>query len=89
VVRLAEKYSLAQRDGLLKEMLKRGIQVSNYFPPAYLQPFMVEEFGYTEGDFPVTDSVCKSTVTLPFHNNLSAEDVELVCTELKGCLEAL
>lgn len=89
VVRLAEKYSLQQRNGLLKGMFERGIQVSNYFPPAYLQPFIAEEFGYTEGDFPITDSVCKSTIALPFHNNLSAEDVELVCTELKQCLEAL
>ncbi len=89
VVRLAEKYSRQQRNGLLKGMFKRGIQVSNYFPPAYLQPFMVDQFGYTEGDFPITDSVCKSTIALPFHNNLSAEDAELVCTELKQCLEAL
>jgi perosamine synthetase len=50
---------------------------------------MADEFGYTEGDFPITDSVCKSTIALPFHNNLSAEDAELVCTELKQCLEAL
>ncbi len=89
VVRLAEKYSLQQRNGLLKAMFDRGIQVSNYFPPAYLQPFMVDEFGYKQGDFPITDSVCKSTIALPFHNNLSAEDAELVCTELKQCLEAL
>ena len=89
VVRLAEAYSLEQRNGLLKGMFERGIQVSNYFPPAYLQPFIADEFGYTEGDFPITDSVCKSTIALPFHNNLSAEDAELVCTELKQCLEAL
>ncbi len=89
VVRLAEKYSLQQRNGLLKGMFDRGIQVNNYFPPAYLQPFMVDQFGYTEGDFPITDSVCKSTIALPFHNNLSTEDAELVCTELKQCLEAL
>ena len=89
VVRLAQAYSLEQRNVLLKGMFERGIQVSNYFPPAYLQPFMADQFGYTEGDFPITDSVCKSTVALPFHNNLSTEDAELVCTELKECLEAL
>ncbi len=89
VVRLAEKYSLAQRNGLLKGMFDRGIQVSNYFPPVYLQPFVAEELGCKEGDFPITDSVCKSTIALPFHNNLSAEDAKLVCTELIQCLEAL
>lgn len=89
VVRLEEKYSLAQRNELLKGMFERGIQTSNYFPPAYLQPFVAEELGCTEGDFPITDSVCKSTIALPFHNNLTAEDAKLVCTELNQCLDAL
>ncbi len=89
VVRLATEYTLAQRDKILKTMRNRGIQVSNYFPPAYLQPFMTQKFGYKEGDFPITDSVCKSTIALPFHNNLTRSEVEIVCTELKNCLDSL
>lgn len=89
VVRLMEKYTLSQRDTILNDMLENRIQVSNYFPPAYLQPFMVEKFGYKQGDFPITDSVCKSTIALPFHNNLSPEEVEIVCSELKNCLDSL
>jgi len=89
VVRLVEKYTLSQRDTILNDMLESRIQVSNYFPPAYLQPFMVEKFGYKQGDFPITDSVCKSTIALPFHNNLSLQEVEIVCSELKNCLDSL
>jgi perosamine synthetase len=89
VVRLAEKYTLRQRDEILKGMLERGIQVSNYFPPVYLQPFMVEKFGYKKGDFAITDSVCKSTIALPFHNNLSQKEVEIVAAELKDCLATI
>ena len=89
VVRLAEKYTLAQRNKIIKTMHDRGIQVSNYFPPAYLQPFMTQKFGYKEGDFPITDSVCKSTIALPFHNNLTRTEVEIVCTELKNCIDSL
>ena len=89
VVRLADKYSARQRDAILKTMRERGVQVSNYFPPVHLQPFMVERFGYKEGDFPITDSVCKSTIALPFHNNLTLEEAEIVCAELKGCLDNL
>ena len=89
VVRLATEYTLDQRDKILKTMRNRGIQVSNYFPPAYLQPFMTQKFGYKEGDFPITDSVCKSTIALPFHNNLTRPEVEIVCTELKNCLDSL
>ena len=87
VVRLAENHTLEQRNTLLQAMLNRGIQVSNYFPPAYLQPFMAQEFGFKEGDFPITDRVCKSTIALPFYNNLATEDIQLVCKELKNCLD--
>jgi len=89
VVRLTEKYTLSQRDKILNDMRQRRIQVSNYFPPVHLQPFMAQKFGYRQGDFPITDSVCRSTIALPFHNNLSPEEVETVCTELADCLDSL
>jgi perosamine synthetase len=89
VVRLNAGYVQAQRDILLKKMIERGIQVSNYFPPVHLQPFMVKQFGFKKGDFPVTESVCERTIALPFHNNLSADEVKLVCKELKACLDSL
>ncbi|HEV57756.1 MAG TPA: DegT/DnrJ/EryC1/StrS family aminotransferase [Phycisphaerales bacterium] len=89
VVRLAEGYTADQRNALLSRLMDRGIQVSNYFPPVYLQPFMVERFGYKPGDFPVTDAVCQSTVALPFHNRLTREQVDLVCTELQAALDEM
>ena len=89
VPRLNGDYTLDQRNTLLQKMIDRGIQVSNYFPPVHLQPFIAEQFGCKEGDMPVTDDVCKRTFALPFHNNLSADDVELVCTELKACLDEI
>jgi len=89
VVRLADEFTLKQRNTLLTKMLEKGIQVNNYFPPVYLQPFMVKKFGYKEGDFPLTDSVCKSTIALPFHNNLTQDQVRTVCTELLACFDEL
>jgi perosamine synthetase len=89
VIRLTENYTREQRNTLLKKMLGRGIQVRDYFSPVHLQPFIVEQYGCKEGDYPVTDAVCKSTIALPFHNNLTAEEVELVCKELKACLDEI
>ena len=88
VVRIAdEKVTGDQRNAILEKMIARGMQVSNYFPPVYLQPFMVDEYDYKLGDFPLTDNVCKSTIALPFYNNISQDDVELVCENLKACLD--
>jgi perosamine synthetase len=79
VVRLAQHYTLEQRDRILQKMLDRQIQVSNYFPPVHLQPFMVEQFGYQKGDFPVAEKASQSTIALPFYNNLTKDDVAAVC----------
>ena len=87
VVRLKEPL-VSKRNDILKAMTAEGIQVSNYFPPITLQPFMVEQFSYKDGDFPITDGICKSTIALPFYNNLSKDDAALVCKTLKKCLDS-
>jgi len=86
VVRLADVFTLAQRDRILQAMRSQNIQVGDYFPPVHLQPFMVEQFGYTQGDFPVTEAVSKTTIALPFHNNLTKDEVATVCKTLKEVL---
>jgi len=86
---LAEKYAGEYRDQLLQELTDRGIQVSNYFPPVHLQPFIAEKFGHKPGDFPITESVSKRTIALPFYNNLPKEQVELVCSELKKAMDKI
>jgi perosamine synthetase len=87
VVRLAEHSAYRQRDWILQAMKAEGIQVSNYFPPVHLQPFMAKQFGYKKGDFPITESVCKSTIALPFYNNLTKDEVAFVCSSLEKVLD--
>jgi perosamine synthetase len=86
VVRLASSFNLEHRDRILQEMEKQDIQVSNYFPPVHLQPFMVEKYGYKQGDFPVAESASKSTIALPFYNNLTKDQIAVVCKTLKQIL---
>jgi perosamine synthetase len=52
-------------------------------------PFIAERLGHKPGDFPVTDFISSRTMALPFHNNLSAQQVDLVCSELRQCLDTL
>ncbi len=87
VVRLAEEFSIEQRNRVLKGMTERGIQVGNYFPPVHLQPFMVERFGYKAGDFPITESVSQRTIALPFYNNLTKGEIAQVCRTLRDVLD--
>jgi len=89
VIRLADKYTFDDRNQVLESMRAGGVQVSNYFTPIHLQPFMVEKFGFSEGDFPVTEHISQRTIALPFYNNLSEDDVEIVCSQLKSALDSL
>jgi perosamine synthetase len=86
VVRLAENFTMEQRDRILQEMRSRNIQVGNYFPPVHLMPFIANKYGYNPGDFPIAESASARTIALPFHNHLTKDHVATVCTTLKHVL---
>jgi perosamine synthetase len=86
VVRLTDNFTLEQRNAILESLTAKGIQVGNYFSPVHLQPFMAKQYGFKKGDFPVTESVAERTIALPFYNNLSKDDIALVCKTLKDVL---
>ena len=79
VITLAEGL---QRDPLMRALAERGIPTRGYFAPIHTQPYIRERFGDLRGTLPVTESVAQRTIALPFHNNLSAEQVEYVCDAL-------
>jgi len=86
VVRLANRYSRYDRDGILTRLRSAGIGCNNYFSPIHLQPFYKQLFGFKEGDFPVTEHVSERTIALPFFNNLTEEQIHYVVENLKKLL---
>jgi perosamine synthetase len=74
------------RDRVIEGLAALGIPARPYFSPLHLLPWFREPFGYSEGDFPVTERVARSTLALPFHNNLGASEVEIVCEALEQVL---
>jgi perosamine synthetase len=86
VVRLAEDFTMEQRDRILQQMQNQNIQVSNYFPPVHLMPFIAEKYGYKTGDFPIAESASARAIALPFHNHLTKDQIAIVCTTLKQLL---
>ena len=89
VIRLADRYTRENREKILQTMREAGIQVSNYFTPVHLQSFMVELFGFKPGDFPVTEAIADRTIALPFYNNLTKDEIKIVCDELRKAVEHL
>jgi dTDP-4-amino-4,6-dideoxygalactose transaminase len=64
-----------------------GIPARPYFLPIHLQPYMMERFGYREGDFPVTEDLGRRGLALPFSGVMSEAQVETVCRSLRRAVE--
>lgn len=75
------------RDRVVAELEQRRIPSRVYFTPIHLQPFYRRRFGFAEGDFPVTERVASSTLALPFHGNLSADEMDCVVESLRHAVD--
>lgn len=83
VIRIDQCYN---RDRTAEKLEEAGIPVRPYFLPIHLQPYMVDRFGFKEGDFPITEDLGKRSLALPFSGVMTEEQVKLVCTSLEKCL---
>ena len=83
VIRFDKKLN---RDDLAKKLEARGVPVRPYFLPIHLQPYMVERFGWREGDFPVTEDLGKRGLAVPFSGVMTEEQVEYVCQSIRQVL---
>jgi perosamine synthetase len=86
VVRLPHCTSREQLHRVIKRLRARGVGCSNYFPPIHLQPFYQQQFGYREGDFPVTEAISCQSIALPFHTRLTKAETGLVSQRLRQVL---
>jgi perosamine synthetase len=46
----------------------------------------MKDHGFKPGDFPVTEYVADRTIALPFHNRMSAMEVENVVSHLRQAI---
>ncbi|OGO39425.1 MAG: polysaccharide biosynthesis protein [Chloroflexi bacterium RBG_16_57_11] len=76
------------RDRVAGALGELGIPARPYFLPIHLQPYMVERFGYQEGDFPVTEDLGRRGLALPFSGIMSEAQVDQVCRALVQALKA-
>jgi perosamine synthetase len=87
VVRLNDLFDPGDRDEVMIELRKAGIGCNNYFPPIHLQPYIIEQFGFKPGDFPICEYVAARTLALPFFGAMTAKQINRVCDVLERILE--
>lgn len=74
------------RNQIIQLLGRRGIPARPYFSPIHLQPFYREEFGFKPGDYPVAEAAGRSTLALPFHNNMNADEIKVVVDALSDAI---
>ncbi|MDZ4824688.1 MAG: DegT/DnrJ/EryC1/StrS family aminotransferase [Flavobacteriales bacterium] len=84
------QYTL-KTDGIDRFKLQEFLATKNipamvYYPvPLHMQKAYID-VRYKEGDFPVTEDLCRRVISLPMHSELSEEQMEFVATEVKQFL---
>lgn len=80
IVLLPEKV-MDRRDDIVRSMREKEIeiQIGTWHMP--LTQYYRSRYGYKPGDFPNTDRVFKSSISLPLHEDLTEDEIDQVCRE--------
>jgi dTDP-4-amino-4,6-dideoxygalactose transaminase len=71
-----------------KYMGEKGIPAMIYYPmPLHTQNAYGAE-NFNDADFPVTNELCKSVISLPMHTELEQDQLEYICNTVKAYLES-
>lgn len=75
---------LKRRDELVKFLGDNGIATGLHYPiPLHQQPCF-NDLGYKKGDFPVTEKLAETGLSLPMYPELTAEQIGYVCDKVKS-----
>jgi UDP-2-acetamido-2-deoxy-ribo-hexuluronate aminotransferase len=72
------------RDSLAEFLALRGIGTETYYPvPLHRQPCFAG-LGHRAGAFPHAEAACRRTLALPFHPDLTLDQVDRVCATIRA-----
>ena len=83
VIKLSDKYMRIQRDSLMNILLERGVECAAYFPSIHLQPLYRKLFGFKDGDFPKCEQIADRVMAIPFHGNMTDEEINYVVQQVQ------
>ena len=73
----------ASRDGLKDHLSSHNIPTMIYYPiPLHLQK-AYRGYGFKEGDFPQSESLCKKVISLPIHTEMNKVEQDYIINSVK------
>jgi len=77
------------RDRVKKRLSDNGIETGIHYPrPIHLQVPYRQKYGYSEGAFPLSESLSNEVLSLPIYPTLTEGEVVRICDSLKKSLVA-
>lgn len=73
--------SLNKSDVFVK-MREAGISLQVHYIPVHLQPYYQKNYGFKQGDFPVSESFYRNEISLPIYPSLPEDSIDLVKNNL-------
>ncbi len=78
---------LQDPQGLAQYLRERGIETGFHYPiPVHLQPSF-SSLGYKPGDFPVAESICRQSLSIPVFPEMTPGQQDLVCESIGAFFE--
>jgi len=79
---IKSRYTAKEFQTLLKE--KYDIDTGTvYYPPVHLQPYYKENYGYKEGDLPLSEQNLKREICLPIFVDITDKQLNYVIESVK------
>jgi len=75
------------RDEIIRQLANKGVATKPYLPSIHLFSFYRKRFGFSKGDFPITENIAASTISLPLYSKLTDKEVDYVITQVKNALQ--
>jgi len=73
----------SQRDKLKIWLEQNGVQCGVHYPiPIHLQPAYRKLFAYEGGEFPRSELLSKTVLSLPMYPELTKEEIEYICEKI-------
>ena len=77
------------RDGVIANLAGAGIETTLGTYALHAQPFFARTFGFAPGDIPHSSRAFTSTLSLPLHPGIGADEVAIVVAQLTSALRRL
>lgn len=86
------QYTIQLSENQDRQKLQEGLKTAGIPSMVYYQKPMhkqqaFSEFNYVEEEYPVTNELCKSVLSIPFYPYMEKEEAEIVAEKIIGCLK--